>query len=104
MRAEELIKGKYYKTYNIYNEIFYFCFEKIQYNEIHSYNFFIAPDAKLPYHKLPDELCGIEYFENKISHEVDISEVVKYLPVGHPDRIRFRKQRIKNLLSIKNSI
>lgn len=35
-----------------------------------------------------------------IFSEVKISEIITYLPRIHPDKILFRKQRIKNLLEI----
>ena len=86
----------------------YFCFEKINYGQINSYQFYIAPNEKIPFQELYAELCNIEYIEKSICHEVDISLVVnysqsetvkQYLPSNHPHRILFRKQRINKLLN-----
>lgn len=38
--------------------------------------------------------------ETNIIEEVKFSEIVKYLPIGHPERIFFRKNRIKKLLNL----
>lgn len=43
-------------------------------------------------------------FSNKQGtyEEVDLSLIVEYLPIGHPDKTLFRKQRIKKLLYESN--
>lgn len=38
--------------------------------------------------------------KNYLIEEVDLSEIVKYLPIGHPDRNLFRKERINKLLNL----
>lgn len=107
MRVDDLIKDKWYKIYSK-NDDFFDCFkfEKIEDNKIYSYNFYISPYTKIPYTKIPytkivNHLCSVIFLDNYKISEIDISEIVNYLPQNNPDKINyFRNQRIKQLLAL----
>ena len=89
MRDKELIKGHYYTIINSDKK----CYFKFNYLDRHVYlEWYLGVDVK--YTNNAPFLLG----DNYIFKEVCLSEFVVYLPKEHPDRITFRKQRIKTLL------
>ena len=85
-----LIPDKFYRIQDI---IFKF-FKYYEDTQIYHIKYFIIKNS----FRNTNAYYGYETINNCDLEEVDITEVVKYLPVGHPDRILFRKQRINKLL------
>lgn len=103
MEKIDFIDNHYYKCL-ILNRNFYFYFKYCYSNsnkEILDYYYEIAIyGANL-----------FEYRKNNINsepfvikngfkyEEVELSEIICYLPIGHPDKIAYRNNRIKQLLN-----
>lgn len=93
MKASELIKGQYYK----------FMYDDTKY--IFKFNVLLN-DEKIFVDKqwyIQNEFYfNTEYFYNRSYYnfeEITLSEVVEYLPLSHPERIIFRKERVNKLLN-----
>ena len=97
MHKKDFVDGNYYKL-EYANYIFYFKYKHINHTELidyyydfHIYNGHVSFDDRKTYYEYNTRNC------NNFK-EVDFSEVVKYLPKNHHDRINFRNKRIKMLL------
>ena len=88
-----LIPNKYYKcSYGDYE--FYLKYKNQNNFEISYY--FVIVDKQYVNIDYKIDLRNQRYS----FHEVNINEIIEYLPKNHPDRIFFRKQRIKNILEL----
>ena len=92
MHRKDLIAGKYYKYEDAGKEII-FKLKTI------SYNFLILDREWYIYNK--EFRCRASIFIDVVYDykEVEICDFVDYLPHNHPERINYRNQRIKKLLS-----
>lgn len=109
---EEFVNNRYYMC-RIINDnepdfIYYFKYRKIIINkysdkEIDFYWETYPPNNDFKEKTYKSTLFPFhDYGEMRkkyIYTEVDFSEIIKYLPSGHPDIIEYRKERIKSLLS-----
>lgn len=103
MKVEDFKKDSYYEI-NVNNAGYYFRFEKYDNECIYSYGWEIrfSLNIKIRYYEENNFLCAIDslYIIDEI-REVGLSEIINYLPLGHPDRILYRKKRIEKLLYSK---
>lgn len=91
--------GKYYKLTFKYNrnDTYHFKLLKIEDNKLIHTDFYLEnyifynSNVVDPYFPIGDYSY---YYE-----QVDLSEIVGYLPIGHPERILYRNNRIKSLLN-----
>lgn len=94
--ANDLIRNKLYKIHLNDGNYFIFKFDKKQYINIYTiYHFNMYND--ITYSELPTIVNGNTY---KIFEEVNIEEIIMYLPLNHPDRILYRNERIGKLLKL----
>lgn len=92
MKASELIKGKYYK-FNYYGIEYQFkLYLKIRNKLFLDGSWYIRDGI----------YRNIEYLYDKESNfkEINFENIINLLPLDHPERIAFRKQRIKKILVV----
>ena len=89
----EFIKGKCYRITNPTFEVeWYFCYEDLINSVLYTSGYIVN---NIQY----KEIETIHVFHTDIYEEVDLSVFITYLPIGHPERIIYRKKLIKNLLT-----
>lgn len=102
MKISELENGKYYKYINSlgYTYLYHFnYYEKDEFGRFELYYYCqVIIDGFI--------LSNVRYGDNESSNfknnveleEIEIEEILKYLPKNHPITIKFRKERIDKLL------
>lgn len=93
---EDFIPNKYYECLyhedNILKIIYYFKCKKHKRKSVKCF-YYIEND------KYYNEQCKFDLeLSDSIFKEIDLSIIANYLPIGHPDKILFRKERISCLL------
>ena len=95
-----MFKDKYYKLTHKNGIIIYIRFSHSRVYFIYDTSWFIIYDGKYKYHdRIEMDVNGILKTNINNVEEIYLSDIIEYLPIGHPDRICFRKQRIKMLLN-----
>lgn len=102
----QFIKGKWYKEIGYDSgDVYYFCFrEKIGNYLYAGINkeigaFYILEDNDgIDIKNLECDNIFTNHYNDYIYEEVEYSFIISMLPLGHPERNNFRKQRIKSLL------
>lgn len=102
MVKSDFIDKHYYKFitgYGAYYTFYYFKYKE-DYKIDNRLDFYYEIRFRNSEFKFYDSLKTSFHIDKyNIYEEVDFSEIVKYLPIGHPDRILFRKNRIDILLN-----
>lgn len=93
-------ENSYYKFYLNYgnNKIYYY----IKYNcliDNQIYVFYYIENGKYYDNLNTIDFCRFHIDLQKLMEEIDICEIINFLPRNHPDRIRFRNKRIKIILA-----
>lgn len=109
MHVKDLKKDSYYKFYG-YQYHYYIRFEKIEKQTIYSYGWeiklLIKRDCETvlenkAYYGLNNVFGNIINNEENLNvEEVELSEIIDYLPNNHPDKIIYRNKRIKMILNV----
>lgn len=105
MKSKDLIKGKCYKV-----DKNYIMFEKIEDDKIYTFNYCLEIKNNIITYKTLDTtlsfvgnyfctLLWFDYFTMFKCEEIEKSLFISLLPLGHPERIKFRNNRIKNILN-----
>jgi len=91
VKAEEFIKNKWYKTYKIQQKVYayYIKFSSVNRNYVESSDFINYEHKNHSYCNTSDSL------ESTIFTLIDISEIIPFLPLNHPDR----KNQINDVIS-----
>lgn len=97
MYINDLIVGKYYK-HCWDTAVWYFRFEKIEDNKIYSFGWYIKSDnSELTFSKTSHKYA-MKHELGDTFKKVDFKFIKSFLPLGHPDIIEHRNNRIKKLL------
>lgn len=94
---EDFVVNSYYKVNRITSSIYYFKLRLVEDNNLFVDGWYIWNGQ---YSLEPNSKANFVYDSNVCFEQVELSELVKYLPLGHSERITYRNQRIKILLAL----
>lgn len=94
-------KDSYYKIILYSGIVFYIRFSHSSISFIYDYFWFIIYDGEYKYHERIKMVDYNAILKSNIKSydKIMLDDIVEYLPLKHPDRIEYRKNRIQKLLN-----